>query len=167
MNATQSFRLCAALLFGFFPQSGFSASRKPICATRFHMEVRASSEDPFSIPVKLRNPERNIYIESAASLSERQVASIYPFPASDGSWGCLFQLDASGRLTLSNLSASNRGRLLLFYFGTEKGSRPVLDILIDGPVNDGLLPVRKGLTWGEVELLKKRFPERIPQMGRP
>lgn len=134
------------------------ASRKPQLTVRFHVEVSATNRDPFSIPIKLPSPPRNIFIESSSSLSERQVEFFNPFPAGDGTWGGVFHLNPSGRLTLSNLTSSNRGRSLVFYLGNEKLSRLVLDIYIDGTVSDGVLPIRRGLTWQEAELLKNKFP---------
>ena len=160
-----------SLAVGFFllatiPFTSSAATRKPICTVRFHIEVKASAQDSFSIAIKLPNPTRQIFIESSASISERQIKSIYTFPASDGSWGCLFQLDDSGRLTLANLSSSSRGRSLVFYIGNDKISRQVLDIFVDAPVNDGLLPVARGLTFADTEILKKCFPVALQPRGK-
>ncbi|MEI6712536.1 MAG: hypothetical protein WCO60_02210 [Verrucomicrobiota bacterium] len=157
----------AALLTGAIPLTASAMSRKPECTVRFHMEVRATEKDPFSIPVKLQNPPRQIFMESTASISERQIQAIHVFPANDGTWGCLFKLDDSGRLTLSNLSASNRGRTLVVYVGSDKITRQVIDIFIDRPVNDGMIPIMRGLTYPETELLKKKFPVAIKPTDKP
>lgn len=165
MHPTLRSLATATCILAVIPFTAAAASRKPTCTVRFHVEVRATAEDPFSIPVKVPNPPRQIFIESSASISERQVKAIHTFPAADGSWGCLFQLDDSGRLTLANLSSSSRDRSMVFYIGNEKISRLVLEILINGPVSDGLLPVPRGLTPVEIERLKTRFPVAIKPRG--
>lgn len=144
-----------------FSSEAEAASRKTVCSVGFHVQVRVLENDPFSFPVKLSHPTRLISVERSPSISERQVAAIHVYPADDNSWGCLFQLDDSGRLALSNISASNRGRTIVFYLGNEKVTRPVLDILIDAPVHDGVINVPRGLSFQEAEFLKKHFPKSI------
>lgn len=155
--------LLSTLLLVLLPELASAATRKPLCTVRFHLEVRSASEDPFSIPVKLQSPAKQIFIESSASISERQVEAVHFYPASDGSWGCLFKLDNSGRIALATVTSGSRGRCMVFFLGTEQGSRQVLDILIDRPVNDGILPVSRGLTWQEVEMLRTQFPPKDPK----
>jgi hypothetical protein len=144
-----------------FSSEAEAASRKTACSIGFHVQVRVAENDPFSFPVKLSNPTRFISVERSPSISERQVSAIHVYPADDDSWGCLFQLDDSGRLALSNISASNRGRTIVFYLGNDKVTRPVLDILIDAPVHDGIINVPRGLNFKEAEFLKKNFPKSI------
>ena len=146
------------LLFGSAPElSAFS--RKTACAVRFHVEVDASTSDPFTRPVKLLNPPRQIYVESSAALSERQIDAVYTYPSADGStWGALFRLDTSGRKVLSQISSSNRGRCFVIFIGNHKLARQLpVDLLIDETIPDGLLPIPAGLTYPEVLLLQKTF----------
>jgi hypothetical protein len=142
----------------------FAFSRKTPCAVRFHVEVDASASDPFTRPVKLLNPQREIYVESSAALSERQIDAVYTYPAADGtSWGALFRLDTSGRKILSQISSSNRGRSFVIFVGTQKQARQLPgDLLIDDMVPDGLLPIPAGLTHQEVLLLQKAFKPLSP-----
>ena len=154
-----------ALLFLFLgsPPNVSAFSRKGACAVRFHVEVDASVSDPFSRPVKLANPPRQIYVESSAALSERQIEAVYTYPATDGTWGALFRLDTSGRKVLAQISSSNRGRSFVVFVGNHKLARQLPgDLLIDASVPDGLLPIPQGLTYQEAVLLQKNFKPLSP-----
>lgn len=147
------------LLLGF-TQSAWAFSRKNGCTLRFHMEVdgTAPGSNPFAKQVRLLNPPRQIFVESSAGLSERQVDAVYTFPAADGTWGALFRLDTSGRKILAQLSAANRGRCFVVFVGNHKTARQLPeDLLIDDTVVDGMLPIPRGLSYVEALLLQKNF----------
>jgi len=141
-------------------------SRRQKCTLRCHMEVDSTQADPFAIQVRLIDPPKQIFVEKAPSLSERQIKAVEVYPAENGSWGAMFLLDNSGRITLSNLSNSNRGRTMVIFVGTEKASRQVIDLEIDAPVSDGFLPIPRGLTYAEALVLKKCFPPLRPERRR-
>jgi hypothetical protein len=138
-------------------------SRKPVCTVRFYVEVDASGADPFAVPVKVGRPPRHIFHESAASLSERQITGAQAYQTADGTWAALIKLDASGRLTLANISSGNRGRSLVVYVGNAKVSRLLQDdILIDRLVTDGFIQIR-GLLVQEAYQIQKLFPPLKPE----
>ena len=147
--------------FGF-PVKAEAFARKPKFVVRFFVEVGSISKDPFSMPVTLTNPKRNSFMERAASLSERHVKAAHVYPVADGSWGCLFKLDDGGRIILHNISSSNRGRAIIAYFGSEKAARQIVDIHIDQTISDGMIPIPRGLTYGEVLQIQKQFPPLQP-----
>lgn len=149
-------------------QEAWAFSRKPICTVRFHLEVDANASDPFSRPVKLFNPPRQIYVEGSSALSEHQIEAVYLHPAGDGTWAALFKLDTSGRKILSQISSSNRGRCFVVFLGTQKLARQLAaDLLIDDIVQDGLLPIPNGLTQQEALLLQKTFKPLAPAGKKP
>ncbi len=118
----------------------------------------ASASNPFARAVRLLNPPREIWVESSAGLSERQIDAVYTFPTADGSWGALFRLDTSGRKILTQLSSANRGRSFVVFVGNHKVARQLPeDLLIDEMILDGMLPIPKGLSYAEVMLLQKTF----------
>lgn len=139
-------------------------SRKAACTVRFHVEVDASTSDPFTRPIKLLNPPRQTHVESSAALSERQIEAVYTHPAADGTtWGALFRLGTSGRKILSQISSANRGRCFVVFIGNHKLSRQLPgDLLIDARIEDGLLPIPAGLSYPEVLLLQKTFKPLAP-----
>jgi hypothetical protein len=107
-------------------------------------------------------------VESSAALSERQVEAVYTFPAADGSWGALFQLDVSGRKILSQISSSNRGRCFVVFVGNQKLARQLPgDILIDEVILDGLFPIPQGLSYAEALLIQKNFKPLTPVAKQP
>jgi preprotein translocase subunit SecD len=111
----------------------------------------------------LANPARQIFVESSAALSERQIYAVYTYPTADGTWGALFRLDTSGRKILAQLSSANRGRSFVVFVGNHKLARQLPeDVLIDEMVVDGMLPIPRGLSYAEVLLLLKHFKPLSP-----
>lgn len=135
-----------------------AAKKQPGLTVRFHVEANAQDTERFSSPVQLRYPPRAAYIEKIPSLSERNIKAIYPFKAADGTWGCAFQLDNSGRVGLEVLSTERRGSALVVFTGTKTGSHQVIDMLIDRPIKDGIVTVQHGLTDLEMQALRKQYP---------
>jgi len=139
-----------------------AGGRKQAVTIRFYAEVDAATADPFAMPVHVGSPERHIFHESAASLSERQIVGAYVYQNKSGEWLALFKLDPSGQMTLANISATNRGKSLVAYVGDSKIARLIPnDILIDRPVSDGILQLR-GLHPKEILLIQARFPALKP-----
>jgi hypothetical protein len=157
--------LLLGLLLSFLtalPLPLLAAARKPNLSIGFHVQVRTTAPDPFSFQIRLKDPSRIITLERAPSLSENHVSAIHLYPNSeDETWGCLFKLSDSGRLILSNISSANRGKTLVFFLGNATFNRPVADLLIDSPVEDGLINIPRGITAKEVEVLRKQFPKSI------
>ena len=141
-----------------FPETAGAFARKPKFVVRFFVEVGSISKDPFSMPVTLTNPKRQSFMERAASISERHVTGAHVYPVADGTWGCLFKLDDGGRIILHNISSSNRGRAIIAYFGIEKAARQIVDLYIDQTIGDGMIPIPRGLTYGEALQIQKQFP---------
>jgi hypothetical protein len=151
-----------ALIFSAVCTAHAGGRKQPV-TVRFYVEVDAATADPFAVPVHVGVPQRNIFHESGASLSERQILGAHVYQNRDGEWAALFKLDGTGRLTLSNISASNRGKSLIAYIGDAKIARVLPnDILIDRPVNDGMLQVR-GLLPKEAYLIQTHFPALKPE----
>ncbi len=153
----------AAILCVFFPACSQiedrRESRRADCTVRFHVEVDALSPSPFSIPARLQNPPRQIFVEGSALLGERVVEGVYVFPSEDDSWGALFKLDRSGSAKLTQISTAHRGRSLVVFVGNAKSVRQLPnDIFIDRIVSDGLLPIPRGLTYAEAMHLQKHLP---------
>src|SRR5712692_11551628 len=79
---------------------------------RVHAEANANDTAAFSTSVRASFSGKQVAIERMPRLSERDVVAFYPYPASDGSYGALFQLDEHGRVALDALSVERRGSLL-------------------------------------------------------
>lgn len=133
------------------------AERPPTVTVRFYAEANARDGAAFSTPIKIGNPPRDAFLEKMATIHERQIRSIYPFKAPDGTWGCAFKLDNGGRINLEVVSTERRGSILIGFLGTKKGSHRMVDMIIDRTVSDGVISVPKGLTDMEIAVLSKQF----------
>lgn len=134
-----------------------AGKKGPEVMVRFHAEANERDTERFATPAQLRHPPRAAFIEKVPSLSERHIKAIFPFKAPDGTWGCAFQLDGSGRLALEVLSTDRRGTSLVVFVSTKTTTHQVIDMLIDQRVTDGLITVQHGLTDQEIGLLRKHF----------
>jgi len=133
------------------------AAKIPI-TVRFYAEANPQDTDRFAAPIQFRNPPRAAFIEKLPSVHEREVRAIYPFQAADGTWGCSFALDESGRIDLEVLSTNMRGRSVVAFVGTKAGTHQVVDMQIDKPIHDGIITIPFGLTELEIAALSGEYP---------
>jgi hypothetical protein len=134
-----------------------AAKKQPLLTVRFHAEANRHDGEPFAMPVKFRSPEREGFAERVPTISERDIVSIYPVPAADGSFGCAFQLNKHGTLALATLSTEKRGKSLVVFVATAGGMHQVIDMIIDKPIRDGVVYVPRGLTQLEITAMEKQF----------
>lgn len=119
----------------------------------------------FSSPVELINPKRKTHMATMPLINEADIASVYPFPAPDGSgtYGAYFRLDNHGKNLLSQHTMSKRGTFLIVFFN----GRHVTDLRIDRGVEDGLFSIPSGLSALEADLLKYEWPPLGEEGGKP
>jgi hypothetical protein len=121
------------------------------CIFRVHAEANPNDTVAFSSSVRALFSGKQVAIERMPRLSERDVVAFYPYPAADGNYGALFQLDEHGRLVLDALSIERRGSLLFILIN----GRPVAELQIDQRVFDGRIYIASGLTKADIDLMKK------------
>jgi hypothetical protein len=143
----------AVVLCAVAPLLGM-AKKKPEVTIRFHLERTTRDGDVFTSPIVVGNPPRTIYIGKMPEISERDVKAIWPVAAPDGSSGCALKLDPQGRLRLSSVSTEFRGALLVAFVN----GRKVGELLVDKPVQDGVITIPGGITPAEMELFRKKWP---------
>jgi hypothetical protein len=141
------------------------AKKYPV-TVRFYAEAHSLDGATFSTPIKFESAKREGHIEKVPSISERNITAIYPFRAPDGTMGCAFKLDNSGRIALSVMSTERRGTALVAFVGTKNGVHQVIDMTIDRPVNDGIITIQRGLTTLEVVALRKQWPTMGEEKGK-
>jgi len=127
--------------------------KQPTLSIRFYTQTSQQDTDSFAAPVTLLNGQQT-YIDQIASISDRDIVAVYPFPVADGSGGCAFKLDDHGQIALDSLSVEKRGTLLIATIG----SRQVSDILIDQRVSDGVLTIPSGINTDEMKQILAKFP---------
>jgi len=94
---------------------------------------------------------KNVAIEKIPRISEQNVIAFYPYPAANGTYGALFQLDELGRIALDSLSIERRGSSLFVFIN----GRLITELEIDKRVADGKIYVPSGLTAADIDLMKK------------
>ena len=129
-------------------------AKRPHCTFRAHTEANSSNGPVFSTQIRSILSGKTVVIEKMAALSERDVVAFQVYPATDGSFGALFQLNDHGRITLDSLSVERRGTFLFIFVN----GRPLTELQIDRRVSDGKIYIASGLTSNEIELMKKDWP---------
>ncbi|MEO8351367.1 MAG: hypothetical protein ABI680_06520 [Chthoniobacteraceae bacterium] len=161
MIALRFFSLFLALM----ALTGFA--RKSTLTVRAHVEANGAEGAPFAMPVKFKNPPRDGFMSSVPAISERNITGIYAIRADDGTWGCAFRLNMEGRIAIETLSREHRGSSLVVFIATKIGTHQVIDMVIDKPVNDGILYVPRGMTATEIVVLQKQFKVIGPTGQKP
>ncbi len=154
----------ARFLLPLFAVLLFSAgARKPVILLRFHAEANAQDTSVFANAAQLHYPTpRKAFLEKLPSITEGDVKMIFPFQAADGTYGCAFKLDQTGRLHLEVLSTERRGSSLVLFLQTKAYTHQVLDLVIDKAITDGIIFIPRGFTEAEIDDMKKCFKEWTP-----
>jgi hypothetical protein len=97
---------------------------------------------------------KDIAIQKLPWITERDVVAFSSYPAGDGTFGTLFQLDEHGRVVLDTLSVERRGGFLFVFIN----GRMITELQIDRRVSDGKIYIPSGLTAADIELMKKQWP---------
>ncbi len=121
------------------------------CMIRLHVQANVHDSEVFATPLRSQFTGKPVVIEKSASISERDVAAFYPYPAKDGSFGVLLQLDEHGKLALDTLSVERRGTPLFVFVN----GRAVTELQIDRRISDGKVYLASGLNAADIELMRK------------
>jgi len=128
-------------------------AKKPVVDLRIHGEGIAAEAPTFAFPVTLLNGEE-AYLARMPLITQREVKSIYPFAAADGSEGVYLKLDSHGSGLLQQYTMERQGRRLVVLLN----GRQVINLMVDRPVTDGIVSIPRGLTPEETTLLSTAFP---------
>jgi hypothetical protein len=142
-------RLCAIGLFLVCASSIFAKSRH--CMLRVHAEANSRDTEVFATSVRAQLLGKTVAIEKTARITEQEVRAFYPYPAGNGQYGVLFELDEHGRVALDELSIERRGGFLFVFIN----GRAITELQIDKRVSDGQLYIPSGLTSADIEVMKK------------
>ncbi len=129
-----------------------SKKRDPIIPIRFYGQV-FSFDPTFTAKIKVGTPPREIVIEKIPSISERDVASFYPYRAADGSYSAVLQLDGHGTAVLEALSAQHLGQTLV----ASVSGRLTATLQIDKTIGDGIIFIPYGLTVADIRAMGASF----------
>jgi hypothetical protein len=141
---------CVLLLWLFVALPvGFAKERH--CIFRLHAQGNPQDTEVFSTFVRAQLSGKDVAIEKIPRISERDVIAFYPYPAANGTYGALFQLDENGRIALDTLSIERRGSYLFVIIN----GRLITELAIDKRVSDGKIYIASGLTAADINLMKK------------
>jgi hypothetical protein len=143
--------LCAFAFCLIFAATEGVAKQQRHCTFRLHAQANPRDTEVFATSVRAQVSGKNVAIEKMPWISERDVTAFSPYPAANGTYGALLQLDEHGRVVLDTLSVERRGSLLFVFIN----GRPITELEIDRRVSDGKIYIPSGLTSADIELMKK------------
>jgi len=131
------------------PIAGFAKQRH--CTFRVHAQANPRDTEVFATSVRAQVFGKEVAIEKMPWISERDVMAFAAYPAQDGTYGVLIQLDDHGRTVLDTLSIEHRGSFLFVFIN----GRFITELQIDKRVSDGKIYIPSGLTTADIDLMKK------------
>ncbi len=157
-RATDPWRRRAALVGGLLALSllclGAGKQYKLYLVT-FHLEGEETDNPKMVTPVKLGQEHRQYYFSKIPTFTDKDIAWFYPFTASDGvSYGAAFRFKEHAAVELKAITLTNQGKLL----GLRCSDAPLQAVLIDRPVDDGVVVIWSGLQQRHLQEFRKRFP---------
>jgi hypothetical protein len=144
--------LCALALWLSLALPAGVAKQKH-CQFRVHAQANPRDTTIFATSVHTQVSGKDVAIEKMPRVSELDVIAFYPYPAKNGTYGALFQLDEHGRIALDALSIERRGSLLFVLIN----GRLITELEIDKRVSDGKIYIASGLTAADIESMKKEW----------
>jgi hypothetical protein len=140
------------------------AAEKPDFFLSFNAEGNPQDTNTFSQQVEVPYPTpHKIYVEKVPRMSERDVQWIFLTQADDGTFGCTFQLNETGRLHLEVLSGDLKGKSLVVFLRTKNSIHLVINLVIDRQITDGIIFVPHGFSTLEAHDLTKGFKVMNPK----
>ena len=144
-------RLYAAAILSLALMTGPTYAKPKHCSFRVHCVANANDTSTFAQPVQSSRTGQRTFIERVPTISEHDVEAFRPYPADDGTFGVLIQLNQHGKLALDTLSIERRGTFLFVFVN----KRPLAELQIDRRVSDGRIYLAHGLTAADVDLMRK------------
>jgi hypothetical protein len=126
----------------------------------FHLETEGGG-NPKMVFSQMDNG-RERFFHRTPEITMKDMVAFSPFPSGTGEeYGLVFQLKEPAQRRLNALSIANQGKFLL----AQANGRVVDGVVIDKPVEDGVIVIWKGITTDEVKLFDKVLP-RIGDKGK-
>ncbi len=127
-----------------------AGGKKNTVKISFHIETEATDNPKMIFPHQMFGQQR--YFRRIPEISAKDLVAYTPFPADDqASYGAVFQLKGTARRRLAAVTTTNIGRWLV----CQAFGRIVDGVLIDEPVDDGVIVIWRGLSLEEIRELDK------------
>jgi hypothetical protein len=144
-------RTLCTLAFWLLLALSAAVAKQQHCQFRIHAQANPRDTAIFATSVHAQVSGKDVAIEKMPRISELDVIAFHPYPAKNGTYGALFQLDEHGRIGLDALSIERRGSLLFVFIN----GRAITELEIDKRVADGKIYIASGLTAADIESMKK------------
>jgi len=121
----------------------------------FHLEGEQTDNPKMITPVKLGSEHRQYYFSKIPTFTDHDIEWFYPFNSRDGkSFGTAFKLKDHAATELKGVCLTNQGKLL----GARISDAQIQAVVIDRPIDDGVIVVWQGLSQDHLKQFRKRFP---------
>ncbi len=147
--------LLTALILAAIPSGDGAGTQSKLTIVSFHVEGEQSDNPKMITPVKLGAEHRQYFFSKIPSFTDKDIAWFYPFTAADGvSFGVAFRLKEHAATELKAITLTHQGKLL----GLRCSDAPLQAVLIDRPIDDGVIVMWSGLQQRHLQEFRKRFP---------
>lgn len=121
----------------------------------FHLEADQTDNPKFIVPVKLGSEHRQYFFKKIPEFTDKDIEWFYPFLSEDGvSYGAAFRMKEYAAVQLKAFTLTNQGKLL----GLRCSDAQLQAIIVDRPIDDGIVVIWKGLQQRHLQEFQKRFP---------
>jgi hypothetical protein len=144
-------KILGAIVLCLLLAPGAGVAKPRHCTFRVHAQANPRDTEAFATSGRAPVPGKEVAIEKIPWISEHDVMAFSAYPAPDGTYGALIQLDEHARVVLDTLSIEHRGRLLFVFVN----GRFITELQIDKRVSDGKIYIPSGLTAADIDLMKK------------
>jgi hypothetical protein len=146
----------ALVVFILMGELRAGGDKPPAVSISFHMETDASDNPKMIFPYAVMGNQR--FFRRLPEVSTKDFVAFSPFPSDDQmSYGLVLQLKDNARRRLAAMTQISSGKWLV----CQAFGRIVDSVLIEDPVDDGVIVVWKGITIEEV----RKMDEAIPRIG--
>lgn len=133
---------------------GAGQKHKTYVAT-FHVEAAENFNPKMVTPLKLGSQHKQYFFSKLPTFTDHDIAWFYPFTAQDGiTYGVAFRFKEHAAVELKAITLTNQGKLL----GIKCSDAPIHAVLIDRPIDDGVVVIWEGLQQRHLQEFRKRFP---------
>jgi|AntRauTorckE6833_2_1112554.scaffolds.fasta_scaffold09057_3 hypothetical protein len=142
------------LVFLVFGQvAAYAGGNKKNTRVSFHLETSGTDNPKMIFPHVISGEK--LFFRRVPEISSLDFVAFSPFPSDvEGSYGVVFQLKDAAARRLAAVSSANQEKWLV----CQAFGRVVDAVIIDRPVNDGMIVVWKGVTLEEIAELDKNIP---------
>jgi hypothetical protein len=136
-------------------------SKKPAMLITFHAMAAANDPPKTVFPTDVNG--KRLYFRLTPEFTQDNIAAFNTFKAENGNGkGMTLQLDTHGKYTLEMITRQRKDEYLL----TMINAKPVDFVVMDEPVNDGMITIWQGVTDDIEKEMSKKYA-RIKKTGPP